>query len=87
MAQLLLLTNALAPSSEVLPALGLLSHQVRVCDYDVTALPRMVSTSERRNGKFVYRSDDFTGMRIGSGGPEFRFNTLNGSIRIINRGK
>src|SRR5690348_2292048 len=56
-------------------------------DYDVTALPRMVSTSERRNGKFVYRSDDFTGMRIGSGGPEFRFNTLNGSIRIINRGK
>ncbi|MBK6870523.1 MAG: response regulator transcription factor [Kineosporiaceae bacterium] len=30
MAQLLLLTNALAPSSEVLPALGLLAHQVRV---------------------------------------------------------
>ena len=30
MAQLLLLTNALAPSSEVLPALGLLHHQVRV---------------------------------------------------------
>ncbi|MEJ5912954.1 winged helix-turn-helix transcriptional regulator [Pseudokineococcus sp. 1T1Z-3] len=30
MAQLLLLTNALAPSSEVLPALGLLAHHVRV---------------------------------------------------------
>lgn len=30
MAQLLMLTNALAPSSEVLPALGLLAHQVRV---------------------------------------------------------
>jgi len=30
MAQLLLLTNALAPSSEVLPALGLLPHTVRV---------------------------------------------------------
>ena len=56
-------------------------------DYDITALPRLASTPERHNGKFVYRSDDFTGMRIGSGGPEFRFNTLNGSIRIINRGK
>jgi DNA-binding response OmpR family regulator len=30
MAQLLLLTNALAPSAEVLPALSLLHHQVRV---------------------------------------------------------
>lgn len=30
MAQLLLLTNALAPSSDVLPAIGLLTHQVRV---------------------------------------------------------
>ncbi len=30
MAQLLLLTNALAPSAEVVPALALLSHQVRV---------------------------------------------------------
>lgn len=56
-------------------------------DYDVVALPRMTTAGERRNGKFVYRSDDFTGMRIGSGGPEFKFNTLNGSIRIINRGK
>ena len=30
MSQLLLLTNALQPSAEVLPALGLLAHQVRV---------------------------------------------------------
>jgi hypothetical protein len=56
-------------------------------DYDVAALPRVASAGERRDGKFIYRSDDFTGMRIGSGGPEFKFNTLNGSIRIINRGQ
>ena len=56
-------------------------------DYDVTSLPPMAPVNERRNGKFIYRSDDFTVMRIGSGGPEFKFNTLNGSIRIINRGK
>lgn len=38
MAQLLLLTNALAPSSEVLPALGLLAHTVRVLPAEPAAL-------------------------------------------------
>lgn len=38
MARLLLLTNALAPSAEVLPALGLLSHQVRIMPAEPTAL-------------------------------------------------
>lgn len=38
MARLLLLTNALAPSSEVLPALGLLAHSVRVLPAEATAL-------------------------------------------------
>jgi DNA-binding response OmpR family regulator len=38
MATLLLLTNALTPSSEVLPALGLLGHTVRVAPLEVSAL-------------------------------------------------
>ncbi len=38
MARLLLLTNALAPSAEVLPALGLLSHNVRIIPAEPTAL-------------------------------------------------
>ena len=38
MASLLLLTSALAPSSEVLPALGLLVHDVRTAPLEVTAL-------------------------------------------------
>ncbi len=38
MAHLLLLTNALAPSAEVLPALGLLSHTVRILPAEPTAL-------------------------------------------------
>jgi DNA-binding response OmpR family regulator len=38
MAKLLLLTNALAPSAEVLPALGLLSHHVRILPAEATAL-------------------------------------------------
>ena len=38
MATLLLLTNALTPSAEVLPALGLLGHVVRVAPLEVGAL-------------------------------------------------
>jgi DNA-binding response OmpR family regulator len=38
MAQLLLLTNALAPSAEVLPALGLLPHGVRVLPAEAAVL-------------------------------------------------
>jgi len=38
MARLLLLTNALAPSADVLPALGLLSHTVRILPAEATAL-------------------------------------------------
>jgi len=36
--QLLLLTNSVAPSTEVLPALGLLSHTLRVAPAEVSAL-------------------------------------------------
>jgi hypothetical protein len=56
-------------------------------DFDVTPLPGLSPVAERRDGKFIYRSDRFTGLRIGNGGPEFSFDTLNGSIRIINRGQ
>lgn len=38
MARLLLLTNDLAPSAEVVPALGLLGHRVRTLPPDVSAL-------------------------------------------------
>ena len=38
MASLLLLTNALSPSADVLPALGLLAHTVRTAPLDATAL-------------------------------------------------
>ena len=38
MSTLLLLTNALAPSEQVLPALSLLQHQVRVMPADGAAL-------------------------------------------------
>lgn len=54
-------------------------------DFDVTALPQLASAPERRNGHFVYRSNDGSRFRIGNGGPEFQFETLNGSIKIRSR--
>jgi hypothetical protein len=37
--------------------------------------------AERRNGRFVYRANQFTRVRVGNGGPEFTFETLNGNVR------
>ena len=62
-------------------------HGKAYTDFTGTALPRPTSVSERRDGRFVYRTNDFTGIRMGNGGPELKFDTLNGSIRIINRGQ
>jgi hypothetical protein len=56
-------------------------------DYQTTYLPVAEPETERQNGKYVYRSNRSTGLRIGNGGPEFKYETLNGSIRIINRGQ
>ncbi len=56
-------------------------------DFPVTALPVASSQPEQRGGKFVWRSNRMTGVRIGSGGPELTFDTLNGSVLIKNREK
>ncbi|HJU44602.1 MAG TPA: hypothetical protein VJ691_17375 [Vicinamibacterales bacterium] len=37
--------------------------------------------SERRNGRFVYRGNEFTRVRVGNGGPQITFETLNGNVR------
>jgi hypothetical protein len=56
-------------------------------DFDTTALPSLTPVSERKGGKFVYKSDRSAGVRVGGGGPELRFETLNGDIRILQRRK
>jgi hypothetical protein len=55
-------------------------------DFPVTALP-VPASAEQRNGKLVYRSHRTTGVRIGSGGPELSFETVNGEVLIKNRDK
>jgi hypothetical protein len=52
-------------------------------DFPMTTLPQRSGTEERRNGKFVFRSDRFTGGRVGNGGPEIRVENLNGDIRVL----
>lgn len=56
-------------------------------DFPVTALPQRAMTSERRDGKLVYRADRYTSVRVGNGGPEIRLEGFNGDIRILKREK
>ena len=56
-------------------------------DFEASATPMQSVTSERQGTKYVYRSNGFSSIRIGgTGGPIHKFDTLNGSIRIIKRG-
>ena len=51
-------------------------------DFEAQPLPGTVSAAgERRNGRFVYRANEFTRVRVGSGGPPITFETLNGDVR------
>jgi len=55
-------------------------------DFDVIALPSLPAVAQHRDGKFVYKSDGFAGVRVGVGGPELKFDAFNGDIRIHKRG-
>jgi hypothetical protein len=51
-------------------------------DFEATALASMPTAGQLKNGKFVFRPDKFSNLRIGSGGPELKFETFNGNIQI-----
>ena len=54
-------------------------------DFPVSYLPPREPTREQRDGKFIYRSDRFSGVRVGQGGPELRFDAFNGNIHVRER--
>jgi hypothetical protein len=56
-------------------------------DFDVEVVPPKPSTGERRGSRFVYRTNRFTTARVGGGGPELTFETLNGDVRLLRRAK
>ncbi|UCE40470.1 MAG: DUF4097 family beta strand repeat protein [Candidatus Aminicenantes bacterium] len=52
-------------------------------DFPVSLLPvQSAATEERKNGKYVYRSNSSVGVRVGSGGPQIAMDTLNGNLLI-----
>ena len=56
-------------------------------DFDAQPLASPVAAAgERRNGKFVYRAREYTRVRVGAGGPEIAFETLNGNVRARRSG-
>lgn len=55
-------------------------------DFAMTALPASPAAGERKNGRYVYRSERYTGGRVGSGGPDLTLENLNGDIRILESG-
>jgi DUF4097 and DUF4098 domain-containing protein YvlB len=54
-------------------------------DFEMTSLPSQPAKAEQRGTRFVFRSDRFTGGRIGNGGPEIKADNLNGDIRVLER--
>lgn len=56
-------------------------------DFPVTYLPSLPPTQERKDGKFIYKSDRFHGVQVGgNGGPKIKMDTFNGDI-FINKKK
>jgi hypothetical protein len=57
-------------------------------DFDAAPLENTAAAAgERRNGRFVYRANEFTRVRVGSGGPQMTFETLNGNVRARRGGE
>ena len=75
MSQLLLLTNTLQPSTEVLPALGLLSHSLRVAPADgatsANAAHAVVQSLANNQplGYWLSTNEEPETAEIGSAGP------------------
>ena len=51
-------------------------------DFAVTPLAPEPIEAKTRNGRFVYKREGFTAVRVGRGGPEVRCETLNGDIVV-----
>ena len=56
-------------------------------DFDVQPLPGTMSpAAERKDGRFTYRAKQYTRVRVGNGGPQMTFETLNGNVRARRAG-
>jgi hypothetical protein len=60
-------------------------HGDMLSDFPVKHLPLKPTRGERKDGKYVYKSNRFVGVQTGKGGPEMTMDTLNGDILIHKR--
>jgi DUF4097 and DUF4098 domain-containing protein YvlB len=57
-------------------------------DFEVQPLPAAKPVAvEKRDGMSVYKTNGFTSMRVGNGGPELTMDTLNGDVRVLRRAR
>jgi hypothetical protein len=57
-------------------------------DFEVEPLDQSMNVSMRRQGgRYVYRSNGFTSVRAGGGGPELTLETMNGDVRVLRRSR
>lgn len=56
-------------------------------DFPVSYLAPKPGAAKRENGRFVYHSRSFQGVRVGQGGPEISMETLNGDIVLAGEKK
>jgi len=54
-------------------------------DFPIDYLPARSAEKGRKDGKYIYKSDRFIGVRIDKGGPEIKMDTLNGDLLINKR--
>jgi hypothetical protein len=58
-------------------------HGELLTDFDTEQRPREPQPIRQVGGRLVYGSGGFTTVRIGGGGPELSFDTLNGDVRVL----
>jgi DUF4097 and DUF4098 domain-containing protein YvlB len=56
-------------------------------DFEVEPLVQKIPAAERRAGRLTYRSNQFTSVRVGQGGPELTFDAFNGDVRVLRAAK
>jgi len=56
-------------------------------DYPVAYLPAPAAAVEHQGSRYVYKSNEWSAVRVGHGGPELSFDAFNGNIRILSRGQ
>lgn len=54
-------------------------------DFALTSTPLPPLQGEQKDGHFVYRGHQYSRYRVGSGGPEMKLDTMNGTIRLMKR--